>query len=59
MFDIYFFGSLRVLIDAMGEVAAVQDRISGEAACLRYSARYIAEAVSHALRAHASQFSEA
>ena len=56
MFAIYFHGALRVLIDeATGEVATVQDRISGEAASLRYSDEYIQAAKNCALYAFASQ----
>lgn len=56
IYSVYSFGALRVLIsDATGDLLGVQDRISGEAASLRYSATYIARAVEFALRAHASQ----
>jgi hypothetical protein len=56
MFDIYFYGALRVLIDSFtGALVAVQDRISGEAASLRYSPDYISRAVSAAMLAHESQ----
>jgi hypothetical protein len=55
MFNIYFHGALRVLIDAVSaRVVAVQDRISGEAASLRYSSDYIRAAETAALRAFAS-----
>lgn len=59
MFDVHFFGALRVLVDqATGQVIAVQDRISGEAATFRFSPDYIARAVQSAILAHESQFSE-
>ncbi len=55
MFTIYFHGALRVLIDeASGTVAAVQDRVSGVAASLRYSAEYIRAAETAALLAFES-----
>lgn len=60
MFEIFFFGALRVLIDtATGKIAATQDRISGEAAALRFSPAYIARAETDALRAFDSLMSEA
>ena len=53
MFDVYFYGPLRVLIDQdTGAVLAVQDRVSGCAAALRYSPEYIARAIAHARMAH-------
>lgn len=55
MFTIHFHGALRVLIDeATGKVAAVQDRISGEAASLRYSPEYILAAEVSAMLAFES-----
>lgn len=55
MFTVYFHGALRVLIDeSTGKVAAVQDRISGEAASLRYSREYIAAAECAAILAFES-----
>lgn len=55
MFDVFYFGALRVLIDsATGEVKAVQDRISGEAAAFRFSPDYIARASQSAILAFES-----
>lgn len=56
LLSVYSFGALRVLVsDADSRVVAVQDKISGDAASLRYSASYIQSAVAFALRAHESQ----
>lgn len=60
MFDVYFFGALRVLVEqASGKILAVQDRISGDSAEFRFSPDYIARARTFAENAHESQFSEA
>lgn len=60
MFNVYFYGPLRVLVDSESQtVATVQDRISGENAVFRFSPDYIRAAQEFALRAEASQFSEA
>jgi hypothetical protein len=60
MFNVYFYGPLRVLVDAETQtVATVQDRISGENAIFRFSPDYILAAKEFALRAEASLFSEA
>lgn len=59
MFNVYFYGPLRVLVDtATQTVAAVQDRISGVAASLRFSPDYIRAAEKFALTAEASLYSE-
>ena len=59
--DVYLFGALRVLVvQATGQIASVQDRISGLAANLAgFSPDYIARAMQFATNAHESQFSEA
>lgn len=59
MFEVYFHGALRVLVDANGRVVAVQDRISGVAATLRYSDAYILAAKTAAVNAWESQHAEA
>jgi len=60
MFDVHFFGALRVLVDTdSGEVVAVQDRISGESAVFRFSPDYISRAKTAAILAHESTRAEA
>jgi len=55
MFNVYFHGALRVLVDVgSARIVAVQDRISGEAAALRFSPAYILAASTAALRAFES-----
>ncbi len=49
---VYFFGPLRVLLDADGSLLGVQDRVSGMAAAFRYSSEYIAAATRWALDQH-------
>lgn len=49
---VYFFGPLRVLLDADGSLLGVQDRVSGMAAAFRYSPAYIAQATRWATEQH-------
>jgi hypothetical protein len=51
---VYFFGPLRVILDAEGSVLGVQDRVSGMAAAFRYSESYILAATRWALDQHAA-----
>ncbi len=52
--SIFFFGPLRVLLDADGTLLGVQDRITGMAASFRYSEAYIAAATRWALDQHSA-----
>ncbi len=52
--SIYFFGPLRVLLDADGSLLGVQDRITGMAASFRYSEAYILAAVRFATEQHSA-----
>lgn len=60
MFDVHFYGSLKVLVDqASGAILAVQSKLTGAAASFTASPAYIADAVASAQRAHESLYSEA
>ena len=51
MFDVYFYGPMRVILDnESGEVLGVQDRISGASADFTFSPSYILEAKRFAQR---------
>ena len=51
MFDIYFYGPMRVILDSeTGAIVGVQDRISGMAATFTFSPSYILEAKQFAQR---------
>lgn len=59
MFNVYFYGPLRVLVCSLtGTIAAVQDRISGSAAVFSFSPDYIKAAEQYALNAEQSLYSE-
>lgn len=59
MFNVYFYGPLRVLVCASsGAVVAVQDRISGMAAAFQFSPDYIRVAEQFALHTEQSLYSE-